>query len=131
MGRQIGNTMIIIHTKLPKSKRKKKLKGPIQKKINIAKLQSLMTETYRPVNNQYLRPGSDQASKIKSHITNTQFVPNRTGVMDPAFLAKESPEVRDAIIAKSKRIAIAYSKGAYQYVTDEADAKTIGRKNPI
>lgn len=49
--------------------------------------------------------------------------------MDPVQLAKESPEVQEAIIAKSKRIAIAYSKGAYQYVTDETDAKTIGKKN--
>lgn len=55
----------------------------------------------------------------------------RCSVMDPAQLAKESPEVREAIIAKSKRIAIAYSKGAYQYVTDETDAKTIGRKNAV
>jgi hypothetical protein len=51
--------------------------------------------------------------------------------MDQAKLAKESPEVRDAIIAKSKRIAIAYSKGAYQYVSDETDAKTIGRKTSV
>jgi putative aminopeptidase FrvX len=49
-------------------------------------------------------------------------------MMDPAKLAKESPEVRDAIVAKSKRIAIPYSKGAYQYVTDGAEIQTLGRK---
>lgn len=49
-------------------------------------------------------------------------------VMDPVSLAKESPEVRDAIIAKSKRLAPAYNKGAVQYVSDETDPKTIGRK---
>jgi hypothetical protein len=48
--------------------------------------------------------------------------------MDPAQLAKESPEVRDAIIAKSKRLAPAYNKGAVQYVTDGADIETLGRK---
>jgi hypothetical protein len=122
--------MIIIHTKLPKSKKKKKIRGVIQKKLDVSRIQSKLGD-YKPANNSYLRPGSEQASKIASHVTTTQFVPNRTGVMDETFLAKESPEVRDAIIAKSKRIAIAYSKGAYQYVTDEADAKTIGRKNPI
>lgn len=49
-------------------------------------------------------------------------------VMDPVSLAKETPEVRDAIIAKSKRLAPAYNKGAVQYVSDETDPKTIGRK---
>jgi hypothetical protein len=49
-------------------------------------------------------------------------------MMDPAKLAKESPEVRDAIIAKSKRLAPAYSKGAVQYITDDADIQTLGRK---
>jgi hypothetical protein len=46
--------------------------------------------------------------------------------MDPVALAKESPETQAAIIAKSKRIAIAYNKGAYQYVTDETDPKSLG-----
>jgi hypothetical protein len=48
--------------------------------------------------------------------------------MDPISLAKESPEVRAAIIAKSMRIAPAYNKGAAQYLSDETDPKTIGRK---
>jgi hypothetical protein len=48
--------------------------------------------------------------------------------MDPVSLARETPEVRDAIIAKSKRLAPAYNKGAVQYVSDETDPKTIGRK---
>ncbi len=49
-------------------------------------------------------------------------------VMDPIALAKESPETRSAIISKSKRIAPAYNKGAAQYLSDEIDPKTIGRK---
>ena len=49
-------------------------------------------------------------------------------VMDPMSLAKESKETRAAIIAKSKRIAIAYNKGAAQYISDDTDPKTIGRK---
>ena len=50
----------------------------------------------------------------------------RNSVMDAVSLAKEPEHVREAIIAKSKRIAIAYNKGAYQYVTDGTDPKTIG-----
>lgn len=68
---------------------------------------------------------------LHSSLTSTSCHTGRVSVMDPVQLAKESPEVREAIIAKSKRIAIAYSKGAYQYVTDETDAKTIGRKNAV
>jgi hypothetical protein len=48
--------------------------------------------------------------------------------MDAAQLAKEAPEVRDAIIAKSKRLAPAYSKGSIQYITDDADVQSLGRK---
>ena len=123
---------MIIHTKVPASRRKKKKsRGPIAKKLDVEKLiRESAKSTYNPPR-KVLRDGAEEASKIKSHVTTTQFVPNRTGVMDAAFLAKESPEVREAIIAKSKRIAIAYNKGAYQYVSDESDAKTIGRKNPI
>lgn len=50
-------------------------------------------------------------------------------VMDPISLAKESPETRAAIIAKSKRIAISYNKGAYQYVTDDTDPKSLGSRS--
>jgi len=50
-------------------------------------------------------------------------------VMDPMSLAKETPEVRAAIIAKSKRIAIAYNKGAYQYVTDDTDPTGLGSRS--
>jgi hypothetical protein len=48
--------------------------------------------------------------------------------MEPMNLAKESPEVREAIIEKSRRIAPAFNKGAVQYVTDGAEPKYIGRK---
>ena len=43
-------------------------------------------------------------------------------------LHKEPEHVRKAILEKAKRIAPLYSKGAYQYITPESDAKDIGRK---
>lgn len=49
-------------------------------------------------------------------------------IMDPKELAKETPEVREAILAKSKRIAPAYNKGAAQFISDEMDPTDIGRK---
>jgi len=121
--------MIIVHTKMPKSKRKKS-RGPVYQKLDVAKLAK--SNTNKIPNYSYCpRAGADQYRDIKSHTTSTQFVPAVKSMMNPVTLAQESEETRNEIIAKSKRIAIAYSKGAYQYITDDADAKTIGRKNPL
>lgn len=49
-------------------------------------------------------------------------------VMDPMYWKGEDPKVIEQTIAKSKRIAIAYNKGGYQYVTDGTDPTTIGKK---
>ena len=42
--------------------------------------------------------------------------------------AEESAATVKAIEEKAKRIAPAYNKGAVQYITDETDAKHLGRK---
>jgi hypothetical protein len=114
---------------MPKSKRKKS-RGPVYQKLDTAKLVKLNTNKI-PDYSYCRRAGSDQYRDIKSHITSTQFVPAIKSMMNPVTLAQESEETRNEIIAKSKRIAIAYNKGAYQYLSDDADVKTIGRKNPI
>lgn len=65
--------------------------------------------------------------KVNSIDTNTD--PNATAyksVMDPRNLAKEKPEVAAATIAKSKRIAIAYNKGSYQFIDDGIDPTCLG-----
>lgn len=41
---------------------------------------------------------------------------------------EEKPETIKAIEEKAMRVAPAYNKGAVQYITDETDAKYIGRK---
>ncbi len=41
---------------------------------------------------------------------------------------QESSETIKEIEAKAKRVAPAFNKGATQYITDEADPKTLGRK---
>lgn len=108
-----------------KPKKKRKVKGEIAKKIDLSKYtdkQSVYTPSYsgRPP-----RPGSEAVMQAESLQTNACFT-SRVSMTDAAVLAKEPEHVREAIIAKSKRIAIAYNKGAYQYVTDETDPKTIG-----
>jgi hypothetical protein len=50
----------------------------------------------------------------------------QSGVM--ANLANESPQTRKEILNKAKRIAPAYSKGAYQYITPKSDLTDIGKK---
>lgn len=105
--------------------KKRKPKGEIARKLDTRKLRGVDVVFG---STRALRPGSDVALSIQSHVTSTQFLPSRNSVMDAAQLAKEAPEVRDAIIAKSKRLAPAYNKGAVQYVTDGADIETLGRK---
>jgi hypothetical protein len=72
-----------------------------------------------------LRPGADHSS-IKSLDAVVKGAMAKTSIMDPFNLRKESADVQEAIIAKSKRIAIAYNKGGYQYMTDETDPTTLG-----
>lgn len=111
--------------KLHRWSKKSKPKGEIVKKLDVRKLQGVSV-TFGST--RALRPGSEVALNLPSHVTTKQFLPSRNSVMDAAQLAKEAPEVRDAIIAKSKRLAPAFSKGAVQYVTDDADVQSLGRK---
>lgn len=61
-------------------------------------------------------------------VAQSGYIAVRRSKTDLHYLEKETPEVRDAIIAKSKRLAPAYSKGSYQYISDDAEIKTLGRK---
>jgi len=57
---------------------------------------------------------------------NTDHIAVKNSIMDR--LNKESEETRTEIINKKNRIALPYSKGAYQYITDADLAKCLGRK---
>lgn len=108
-----------------KPKKKRKVRGVVAKKIDISKyvdknVSFMPNYSVRPP-----RPGSEVVMQAKSLQTSACFTA-RKSMTDAASLAKEPEHVREAILAKSKRIAIAYNKGAYQYVTEETDPKTIG-----
>lgn len=107
-----------------KPKKKRKVRGVVATKFNASKYMD-NNSTYTPTTRRPPRPGSEVVMEAKSLQTNACFTA-RQSMTDAATLAKEPEHVREAIIAKSKRIAIAYNKGAYQYVTDETDPKTIG-----
>lgn len=120
------NVCMLVYTRASfKPKKKRKVRGVVATKFDASKYtdkKSVYTPSYtgRPP-----RPGSEavmQAESLQTNKCNTA----RRSMTDAATLAKEPEHVREAILAKSKRIAIAYNKGAYQYVTDETDPKTIG-----
>lgn len=79
--------------------------------------------------------------KIPDHRINTNAVVSKEtkivgpadcakrSVMDPRVLANEKPEVREAILAKSRRLMPLYNKGGYQYVTDGEDVSTLGARS--
>jgi hypothetical protein len=72
------------------------------------------------------RRGFEENKQIPSVDTGKPGVLSVKSIMDPFNLKKESAEVQEAIIAKSKRVAIAYNKGGYQYLTDDTDPTTLG-----
>ena len=56
----------------------------------------------------------------------TDYVPLKNSIMER--LDNESDDVKKEILNKKNRIALPYSKGAYQYITDADLAKCLGRK---
>jgi len=66
---------------------------------------------------------------IKSLESMDPAVCSRNSIMDRMSLDKEPEHVKEQILAKSKRIALMYNKGAYQYISDEIDVTTIGTRN--
>ncbi len=76
-----------------------------------------------------LKYNEDRGSKQYESLTGTSKAElGRSTVMSPENLAKESPEVREEIIRKSKRLVPLYSKGPVQFMTDEADPTDAGKK---
>ena len=103
----------------PRKKRKPKA-GPIAQKLNRKDLEKLSTHkipTYATTKTNYKSICIDRAGGAA-----------RNSMTDPAFLAKESEETKRAILAKANSIAPAYSKGAYQFISNTEDAKYAGRK---
>lgn len=120
----IMDSMLVYTRARFKPKKKRKVRGVVATKYNAKKYMDTKS-VYAPPARITPRPESEIVMQAKSLETNACFTA-RQSMTDAATLAKEPEHVREAIIAKSKRIAIAYNKGAYQYVTDDTDPKTIG-----
>jgi len=121
---RIVDSMLVYTRARFKPKKKRKVRGVIATKYDAKKYMDSKS-VYTPRDYRPPRSESEVVMQAKSLETNACFT-SRVSMTDAAVLAKEPEHVREAIIAKSKRIAIAYNKGAYQYVTDETDPKTIG-----
>ena len=121
----IMDSMLVYTRARFKPKKKRKVRGPVATRLNISKFVDKKSTYIPSYSGRPPRPESEIVMQAKSLQTNACFTA-RQSMTDAAVLAKEPEHVREAIIAKSKRIAIAYNKGAYQYVTDETDPKTIG-----
>jgi len=92
---------------------------------------SLKAKTYTRSFKEYKPKASEYRTTehIKSIESIDAIVCGRSSIMDPINLNREPEHVREAILAKSKRIAQMYNKGGYQYITDDIDVKTIGTRN--
>jgi hypothetical protein len=117
--------MIIYCRSKYKPKKKRKPKVELATKFTPQLSKSFCSEVKMSKVPQYRAPDH---SHIPSLETNTPFTGARNSVMEPSVLAKESAEVREEIIAKSKRISIPFNKGAYQYIDTPDQAINIGRK---
>ena len=76
----------------------------------------------------YVHEIPDYRADLRNSLPLSNTVGNgyKTGVM--VNLHKESAATQKEIIAKSKRLAPAYSKGAYQYITPGSDVADLGKK---
>lgn len=59
-------------------------------------------------------------------VTPSDHIPLKNSIMNR--LDQETDEVKQAILKKKNQIALPYSKGAYQYVSDPELATCLGRK---
>ncbi len=128
---------IFTNTTRKKSKMTKAQKAQLaeynewRSKNKMPEVTSLKAKTYTRGFHEYKPNVTDYRTTkhIKSVESDDANVCGRTSIMDPINLNREPEHVREAILAKSKRIAQMYNKGGYQYITDDIDVKTIGTRN--
>ena len=99
------------------------MKKQVFQKLDVEKLRKLKVNKLPTYDYSWRRGAA--VSKIPSLDTTANSTSTKS-MMDPVALQKETPEVRKAIIAKSKRLAIAYNKGPVMFITDETDPASLG-----
>jgi hypothetical protein len=82
---------------------------------------------YKPKSNPYIEQRRADFHSIPSLVDSKPSEPKVAPKYEGEMLEREIAAQQE-IERKKKRTAPAYSKGAYQYITDETDIKEIGRK---
>lgn len=110
-----------------------------RKKLGLPPVNTLLTPkrdlskigtTPRPTLSWCPRPGAELTRSVPSHVSDVPATnaTARRSMMEHVLHGNEPPEVAAEIIRKSKCMAPAYNKGAYQYIGDAETAMYAGRK---
>ena len=110
-----------------------------RKKLGLPPVSTLLTPkrdlskigtTPRPTLSWVPRTGAVATASVPSHVSEEPATnaTARRSIMEHVLHGNEAPEVAAEIIRKSKCMAPAYNKGAYQYVGDAETAMYAGRK---
>lgn len=93
------------------------------RKLDVEKLRKLKVNKLPTLDYSWRRNAHvSKLPSLETSVSNT----HTNSMMDPVALQKEAPDVRRAIIAKSKRLAVAYNKGPVMFITDEIDPASLG-----
>lgn len=85
--------------------------------------------THKSLANTFGRPSWANSEVIPSLIGKGRTNMSRNSVVERVTRGEITGEAAEAVMAKSKRIGIAFSKGGYQYITEGTDLKTLGKKS--
>jgi hypothetical protein len=85
--------------------------------------------THKSLDNTFGRPVWANANNIPSLIGTSKTNMSRNSMVEKVTRGEITGEAADQVMAKSKRIGIAFSKGGYQYITEDTDLKTLGKKS--
>lgn len=79
--------------------------------------------------NAFGRPSWANNEYIPSVVSNSKTNMSRNSMVEKVARGEITGDAAEAVMAKSKRIGIAFSKGGYQYITEGTDLKTLGKKS--
>lgn len=89
----------------------------------------LKSQSHKTLSNTFGKPSWATKDDIPSVIGTSKTTMSRNSMVEKVARGEITGEAADAVIAKSKRIGIAFSKGGYQYITEGTDLKTLGKKS--
>ncbi len=115
--------MTIYLSSTPSLRRKSRKKG-------VQRFEKLDKENFQSGNKipSYEPPRDDHRDIPSMPMNVTPESTEKRSIMESVLHGDESQEVKDEVIRKSKCLAPAYNKGAFQYVGSEDAAKDVGKK---